>query len=121
MLSSSEYLLILLILFPFIYLLVEKPAIIIHSGKGFPQASEKPFNFPKNILLSTDDSQWEHHVEPTMALGDDDRIYVGWKNAIEHDGGGKSVAYTYSMGGETWQDPIDMDPFWSTGSIQSDP
>ena len=106
---------------PFTILVIEGPTSnFVDSSTSDSQDAKNPFYFPKNLLLSTNDL-WKHHVEPTMALGDEDRIYVGWKNADEHDGGGRSVAYSYSIDGETWQDPVDMDPFWSTGSIQSDP
>ncbi len=80
-----------------------------------------PFNYTQNILISTDDSVWPHHVEPTMALGENDEIFVGWKEATEHDGGGKGVTFTRSVNGQIWTNPYVMTPAWTTGSIQSDP
>ncbi|MHA2253695.1 MAG: hypothetical protein ACXAD7_25270, partial [Candidatus Kariarchaeaceae archaeon] len=82
---------------------------------------ENPFTFLDNILLSTEDNPWPHHVEPTMAISDNDSIFVGWKNALEHDSGGRSVSFTYSTNGTHWQDPYDMPSAWFSGSIQSDP
>ncbi|MHA2247079.1 MAG: sialidase family protein [Candidatus Hodarchaeales archaeon] len=119
---KRTYFLILFLLQPYTYVTIESLASSNrNSNYSQYQSVDKPSIFAKNILLSTDDSNWVHHVEPAMALGDNDELFVGWKNAIEHDGGGKSVAFTYSIDGENWEDPKDMDPFWSTGSIQSDP
>ncbi|MFW9855460.1 MAG: sialidase family protein [Candidatus Thorarchaeota archaeon] len=88
---------------------------------GIPSSLDNPYDFTFNVLLSVDDSKWAHHVEPTMAIGDNNTIFVGWKNAIEHDGGGRGVSFTYSKDSLNWSYPDDMAPAWSTGSGQSDP
>jgi hypothetical protein len=79
--------------------------------------------FDENILLSTDDSIYPHHVEVTMAITEEDVMFVGWKNSETHNGGGARVSYVKSTdNGETWSHPRDMPMF---GSIyhtrQSDP
>ncbi|MHA1962690.1 MAG: sialidase family protein, partial [Candidatus Thorarchaeota archaeon] len=78
--------------------------------------------FSQNILLSTDDTNYPHHVEVTMTISDNDTIFVGWKNAETHNGWGVRVSIVNSIdGGATWTEPFDM-PFVSDGELgQSDP
>ncbi|MHA2242665.1 MAG: sialidase family protein, partial [Candidatus Thorarchaeota archaeon] len=79
-------------------------------------------DFSQNILLSTDDSNYPHHVEVSMAISDNGTIFAGWKNAETHNGWGVRVSFAKSSdGGVTWTEPYDM-PFLSDGEIgQSDP
>ena len=75
----------------------------------------------ENILISTSDEIFPHHVEPTLALSDNGDIAVGWKNAYTADGGGASVSYSFSSDGTTWSSPGYPTSFWPEGSSQSDP
>jgi hypothetical protein len=78
--------------------------------------------FTDDILLSTDDSIYSHHVEPTIAIGDDGTIYAGWKNADGHNTGGIRVAFSKSKNnGRTWTDPYYMPYFAGFLTGQSDP
>ncbi|MHA2002592.1 MAG: sialidase family protein, partial [Candidatus Thorarchaeota archaeon] len=72
--------------------------------------------------LSTDDSNYPHHVEVSMAISDNGTIFAGWKNAETHNGWGIRVSFSKSSdGGMTWTEPYDM-PFLSDGAIgASDP
>ena len=78
-------------------------------------------SFSKNILLSTSDSPYTHHVEPTIAIDDNDVIYTGWKNAFSHNGPGVRVSFAKSTNnGKTWSVPFDM-PMFEGNTGQSDP
>lgn len=84
---------------------------------GYVQADTMNFT---NIELSHDNN-WPQHVEPTMAIGSDGTIFVGYKNAQTDNGGGYQVSFTYSVdGGQTWKDAVDMPDSWE-GARQSDP
>ncbi len=68
-------------------------------------ANNNPFigSFSENVLLSTSDLHFAHHVEPTIAIGPDDQIFAGWKDADGHNTGGLRVSFTKSLdNGETW-------------------
>ncbi|MFX0063144.1 MAG: hypothetical protein ACFFC7_13280 [Candidatus Hermodarchaeota archaeon] len=119
---NKSYLVILILIQPFSTILIVNHSLnVLASDQNRVNLSENPFSYPLNTLLSVSDSRWPHHVEPTMAIGDNGVIFVGWKNALEHDGGGQSVGFTYSNDSINWQYPYDMASAWSTGSIQSDP
>jgi len=78
--------------------------------------------FSHDILLSTDDSLYAHHVETTMAIGDEGQIFVGWKDAMSHNGGGYRVSMVVSHdGGESWSRPQYMPMFAGLETRQSDP
>jgi hypothetical protein len=78
--------------------------------------------FSDNILLSTTDSLYPHHVEVTMAISDQDAIFVGWKNAYTHYSAGVRVSFTRSLDrGQTWSDPFNMPHFNDMDTKQSDP
>ncbi|NHJ12652.1 MAG: exo-alpha-sialidase [Candidatus Thorarchaeota archaeon] len=79
--------------------------------------------FSKNILLSTTDMIYPHHVEVTMAITEDDIMFVGWKNSETHNGGGARVSFVKSLDyGTTWSWPYDMPMFGDFNSTrQSDP
>ncbi|MHA2500510.1 MAG: sialidase family protein, partial [Candidatus Hodarchaeales archaeon] len=81
-----------------------------------------PWAFHSNILLSTRDIPYPHHVEPTLAVSDNDTLFVGYKNAETHNGGGARVSFTKSTdNGETWTPPGDMPHFDGLNTRQSDP
>ncbi|MFW9779227.1 MAG: sialidase family protein [Candidatus Heimdallarchaeota archaeon] len=78
--------------------------------------------FSDNILLSTTDDLYPHHVEVTMAISDQDAIFVGWKNALTHYGPGVRVSFTRSLdNGRSWSDPFNMPHFNGLDTKQSDP
>lgn len=66
-------------------------------------------SFYPNVLLSTSDSVYPQHVEPTMAIGSNNEIYVGWKDALLPDTAGVDVSFTKSTdNGSTWTTPVSM-------------
>ena len=76
----------------------------------------------KNTLLSTDDSNWNHHVEPMIAISDNGTLFVGWKNADTHYGPGKNVGIVKSINnGVSWTTPLDMPTYNGLNTEQSDP
>ncbi|MFW9903736.1 MAG: sialidase family protein [Candidatus Thorarchaeota archaeon] len=78
-------------------------------------------SFSKNILLSTSDTPYTHHVEPTITIDDNNVIYVGWKNAFSHNGPGVRVSFSKSTNnGKTWSTPFDL-PMFEGNTGQSDP
>ncbi|MFW9814279.1 MAG: sialidase family protein, partial [Candidatus Thorarchaeota archaeon] len=78
--------------------------------------------FSSNVLLSTDDSSYPHHVEVSMAISDNDTLFVGWKESNTHNGPGIRVSVTKSVdGGITWSSPYSMPMFTSGTTGQSDP
>ena len=78
--------------------------------------------FSSNVLLSTDDSSYPHHVEVSMAISDNGTIFAGWKDSNTHDGAGIRVSVTKSVdGGNTWTSPYNMPMFTSGTTGQSDP
>ena len=79
-------------------------------------------SFTKNILLSNSDTKYPQHVEPTMAIGSDNQLYVGWKNAFYPNSGGLAVSFTTSTdNGSTWSQPNFMPTNVSDQNFQSDP
>ena len=88
------------------------------SQEGSPEVA----GFSDNILISTSDSPWPQHVEPTIALSDSGVLYAGWKNAETDYGGGARVGFSRSNdGGETWTEPLNMPMYGYTFTRQSDP
>ncbi|MFX0075638.1 MAG: sialidase family protein [Candidatus Hermodarchaeota archaeon] len=78
--------------------------------------------FSSNKLLSTNDDNYAHHVEVSMAINDDGVIFAGWKNSESHNGGGARVSFVRSTnGGVTWTQPYDMPMFSGLFTRQSDP
>ncbi len=78
--------------------------------------------FSTNTLLSTDDSNWDHHVEPMIAISDNGTLFVGWKNANTHSGAGERVSIIKSIdNGISWTTPFDMPMFNGLNTKQSDP
>ncbi len=78
--------------------------------------------FSENILLSTRDVPYAHHVEPTIAISNNGTLFAGWKNSETHNGGGARVSVVKSVdGGTTWTDPYNMDFYGEDPTRQSDP
>ncbi|MHA2232716.1 MAG: sialidase family protein, partial [Candidatus Hodarchaeales archaeon] len=78
--------------------------------------------FSTNTLISTVDLMYEHHVEPTLAVSDNDSLFVGFKNSETHNGGGARVSFSKSTdNGDTWSRPFNMPHFGGDPSRQSDP
>ncbi|MGD2073287.1 MAG: sialidase family protein [Candidatus Thorarchaeota archaeon] len=76
------------------------------------QSDSEIIGFSTNKLLSTIDSSYAHHVEPTLALSDNDTLFVGWKNSETVIGGGARVSFVKSSdGGLHWTNPFDMPMF----------
>jgi len=87
-------------------------------------ANNNPFigSFSEDILLSTSDLHFAHHVEPTIAIGPDDQIFAGWKDADGHNTGGLRVSFTKSLdNGETWSTFNYMSYYAGFLTGQSDP
>jgi hypothetical protein len=78
--------------------------------------------FSSNVLLSTDDSIYPHHVEVSMAISENGTLFAGWKDSDTHNGPGIRVSVTKSTdGGTTWTNPYNMPMFTSGITGQSDP
>ena len=78
--------------------------------------------FSNNKLLSTDDNNYAHHVEVSMAISDNGTIFVGWKNSETHNGGGARVSIVSSLDlGKSWTQPYDMPMYGGSFTRQSDP
>ncbi|MHA1933682.1 MAG: sialidase family protein [Candidatus Thorarchaeota archaeon] len=89
---------------------------------GLLSTSTEATIFSSNVLLSTDDSTYSHHVEVSMAISDNGTIFAGWKNSPTHNGPGVRVSVVKSVdGGNTWTTPFDMPMFTSGRTGQSDP
>ncbi|UCG01233.1 MAG: exo-alpha-sialidase [Candidatus Heimdallarchaeota archaeon] len=72
--------------------------------------------------MSTSDSPYTHHVEPTLAISENDVIFAGWKNAFSHNGPGVRVSFSKSTNnGKDWSEPFDMPMFKGINTGQSDP
>jgi hypothetical protein len=100
------------------------PADMTRSPAGAAYLSDDTIiGFTENLLLSTDDGSYEHHVEVTMVISDNGTLFAGWKNSETHNGGGARVSFVKSSdGGETWSFPYHMPMFWQDStSRQSDP
>jgi len=86
------------------------------------EADEDILGFSSNKLLSTDDNNYAHHVEVSMAISDNGTIFVGWKNSETHNGGGARVSIVRSLdSGKSWTQPYDMPMFGGSFTRQSDP
>ncbi|MFX1483781.1 MAG: sialidase family protein [Promethearchaeota archaeon] len=95
---------------------------VISTASGTAGALPEVVKFSENVLLSTDDSTYPHHVEVSMAISDNGTIFAGWKNADTHNGPGIRVSVSKSADrGVTWTEPFDMPMFTSGVTGQSDP
>lgn len=97
--------------------------IKFHPSYGIIQSNETSISsFSKNILLSTSDTPYTHHVEPTLAIGINEIIFAGWKNAFSHNGPGVRVSFSRSTNyGKSWSESFDMPMFENINTGQSDP
>ncbi|MHA2143362.1 MAG: sialidase family protein [Candidatus Thorarchaeota archaeon] len=96
--------------------------LVVSTANGTTGTLPEIVEFSENVLLSTDDSTYPHHVEVSMAISDDGTIFAGWKNADTHSGPGIRVSVSKSAdGGVTWTEPFDMPMFTSGVTGQSDP
>ena len=78
--------------------------------------------FSSNILLSTLDTKYPEHVEPTLTIGHSDEIFVGWKEALQPTSAGVDVSFTKSGDqGKTWSEPVSMPNNVRNGASKSDP
>ena len=93
-------------------------ALLSTSVETLPEVSA----FSSNVLLSTDDSSYPHHVEVSMAISDNGTLFAGWKESNTHNGPGIRVSVAKSVnGGTTWSSPYSMPMFTSGTTGQSDP
>src|SRR2546426_4287237 len=70
------------------------------SGPGPHPTAFVPF--APNLLVNTVNLGYNYQVEPTMKIDSHGKIYVGWKEALTHNGGGQRVGFAYSTnGGDT--------------------
>ena len=96
------------------------PSLFENTGSSIAQSTFTVFS--DEILLSTVDALYNHHVEPTLAISDNGTIFAGWKNSETHNGGGAQVSFTKSVdGGETWESPRDVTNFEGRITRKSDP
>ena len=117
--SQNKALLILLILLLSNFLIF---GLVVPSKQSNNNELNSYKSFSKNILLSTSDSKYPQHVEPTLAIGQNNQLYVGWKNANYPNSGGLAVSFTTSNdNGSTWSNPIFMPSNISNTLFQSDP
>jgi hypothetical protein len=83
-----------------------------------PRVLEAPFS--PNVRVNSGNPTYLYQVEPTMAINSQGRIFVGWKEAFTHNGGGQRVSFSYSTDdGATWAPNVLM-PLQTYG-MQSDP
>ena len=78
--------------------------------------------FSTNILLTTSDDKYPEHVEPSLAIGENDQLFVGWKEAQTPISAGLDVSFSSSIdNGLTWSTPISMPSNISKTNYKSDP
>ncbi len=105
-----------------IILLLTSAHLVITGHATSSQEEGGIVAFSPNFLLSTDDSQYAHHVEVSVAISDNGTIFAGWKNSDLHNGPGLRVSIVKSVdGGTTWTEPLDMPMFGGEFTQQSDP
>src|SRR3989442_343907 len=79
------------------------------SGPGRHPTAFVPF--APNLLVNTVNLGYNYQVEPTMKIDSHGKIYVGWKEALTHNGGGQRVGFAYSTnGGDTVSPDILIPP-----------
>ncbi len=76
--------------------------------------------FSPNVRVNSGNPSYAYQVEPTMAVNSQGRVFVGWKEALTHNGGGQRVSFSDSAdGGATWAPNVMMN--LHTYARQSDP
>jgi hypothetical protein len=117
----TSIMLSLAFLLPFSTFISANPFITEHLSLS-QETDETILGFSSNKLLSTDDNNYAHHVEVSMAISDNGTIFVGWKNSETHNGGGARVSIVRSLDcGKSWTHPYDMPMFGGSFTRQSDP
>ena len=90
------------------------------STKGGTRPFATPTAFTPNLRVNSVHFGFDHQVEPTLVVDGAGRLYVGWKEALTHNGGGQRVGFSTSGDdGATWSPNILMDLV--EGPRQSDP
>ena len=75
--------------------------------------------FAPNVRVNSGNT-YPYQVEPTMKVNSQGRIFVGWKEAFTHNGGGQRVSFSFSAdGGATWAPNVLME--LNATTRQSDP
>lgn len=103
------------------------PTVMIFDSSFVKESNAEPNtsfirNFSSNVLLSTSDQNYSQHVEPTLAIGPNNQLYVGWKNAQYPYSGGLGVSFTKSLdNGTTWSIPLSMPSNATANRWKSDP
>jgi len=117
----TTFMLVLAFLLPFSTFISATPFIADNLSPS-QETDEDILGFSSNKLLSTDDNNYAHHVEVSMAISENGTIFAGWKNSETHNGGGVRVSFVRSLdGGKSWTQPYDMPMFGGTFTGQSDP
>ena len=83
------------------------------------EANVEILGFSTNRLLSTNDNNYAHHVEVSMAISDEGTIFVGWKNSETHNGGGARVSGINQFLQEQTGIPVEIFNPFSKASIDS--
>ena len=90
------------------------------STKGGTRPFATPTAFTPNLRVNSVHFGFDHQVEPTLVVDGAGRLYVGWKEALTHNGGGQRVGFSTSGDdGAIWSPNILMDLV--EGPRQSDP
>ncbi|TLZ63529.1 MAG: exo-alpha-sialidase [Methanobacteriota archaeon] len=76
--------------------------------------------FAPNVRVNTVNWGYNYQVEPTMKIDSKGKIYVGWKEAPTHNGGGQRVGFAYSTDGGSTFSPNVLMPL-AILPYQSDP
>ena len=79
-------------------------------------------SFSTNIQLTINDNLYPQHVEPTLTVGPNNELFVGYKEANTPTGGGVNVSFIRSLdGGIAWSTPSLMPSNVSSTRSESDP
>ncbi len=100
------------------FLIVSIIVLLIFMPTTLVKMQETPVF--SNIKVSNNNF-YLHQVEPTMVLGSNHEVFIGYKEALTYNGGGYAVSFTKSLdGGETWSQPYLMPSHRGNTSRQSD-
>lgn len=96
--------------------------VIIDGNSSTSVLGNGIVDFSSNMLITTSDTKYPEHVEPTLAIGNTDQLYVGWKEAQTHISAGVDVSFSTSNdNGLTWTAPTSMPSQISENNSKSDP